>query len=46
MVSPARAAAGGEHDDWDEYRAAMVRDGRLIARITPQSVVGQINDGN
>lgn len=38
-------AVAGEHDDWDDYRAAMVRDRRLIVRVTPHSVVGQINDG-
>lgn len=26
----------GEHPDWDEYRAAMERDSRCIARITPE----------
>ena len=26
---------GGEHDNWDEYRAAMQREGRVIIRITP-----------
>ncbi len=25
----------GEHPDWDDYRAAMVRDKRVIVRITP-----------
>src|SRR3974390_2352046 len=25
----------GEHPDWDDYRAAMVRDQRLIIAITP-----------
>ena len=25
----------GEHPDWDEYRAAMVRDQRCLIRITP-----------
>jgi PPOX class probable F420-dependent enzyme len=25
----------GEHPDWDDYRAAMVRDRRVIMRITP-----------
>jgi PPOX class probable F420-dependent enzyme len=44
LVAYYRAVAG-EHDDWDDYRAAMVRDGRLIVRLTPHSVVGQINDG-
>ncbi|HUE58458.1 MAG TPA: PPOX class F420-dependent oxidoreductase [Acidimicrobiales bacterium] len=27
----------GEHPDWDDYRAAMVRDKRLIIAITPTS---------
>ncbi|PZG42280.1 PPOX class F420-dependent oxidoreductase [Spongiactinospora gelatinilytica] len=25
----------GEHPDWDDYRAAMVRDRRLLIRIEP-----------
>ncbi|GIH72964.1 PPOX class F420-dependent oxidoreductase [Sphaerimonospora thailandensis] len=25
----------GEHPDWDDYRSAMVRDKRVIIRITP-----------
>jgi PPOX class probable F420-dependent enzyme len=25
----------GEHPDWDDYRAAMTRDKRVIVRITP-----------
>jgi PPOX class probable F420-dependent enzyme len=25
----------GEHDDWDEYREAMVRQGKSLIRITP-----------
>jgi PPOX class probable F420-dependent enzyme len=29
----------GEHPDWDDYRAAMVRDERCLVRITPRSVV-------
>jgi PPOX class probable F420-dependent enzyme len=27
----------GEHPDWDDYRAAMVRDQRLIIAISPTS---------
>jgi PPOX class probable F420-dependent enzyme len=27
-------AVGGEHPDWDEYRAAMEREHRVIVRIT------------
>jgi PPOX class probable F420-dependent enzyme len=26
----------GEHPDWDDYRAAMVRDQRVVVRITPE----------
>ena len=26
----------GEHPDWDEYREAMVNQGKSIIRITPQ----------
>jgi PPOX class probable F420-dependent enzyme len=33
LVSYYRSVAG-EHPDWDDYRAAMERDGRVIARIT------------
>ncbi len=26
----------GEHDDWDEYRAAMQRQGKVLIRVTPE----------
>jgi PPOX class probable F420-dependent enzyme len=26
----------GEHPDWDEYRAAMVKQGKALLRITPE----------
>ncbi len=26
----------GEHPDWDEYREAMVRQGKSLLRITPE----------
>lgn len=26
----------GEHPDWDEYRAAMARQGKCLIRITPE----------
>jgi PPOX class probable F420-dependent enzyme len=35
LVSYFRCIAG-EHDDWDEYRAAMRRQGKVLIRITPQ----------
>lgn len=37
------AIAGEAHGDWDEYRAAMVAEQRLVARVTPRSVVGQLH---
>ncbi len=43
LVDYYRAVAGEDHSDWDEYRAAMVAEGRLIARVTPATAVGQIN---
>ncbi|MEU7427641.1 PPOX class F420-dependent oxidoreductase [Streptomyces sp. NPDC040750] len=30
----------GEHPDWDEYRAAMVRDRRLVVRLRVDRVYG------
>ena len=32
----------GEHDDWDDYRAAMVRDQRLVVRLTPTHAYGML----
>jgi PPOX class probable F420-dependent enzyme len=32
----------GEHPDWDEYRAAMVADRRLVVRFAPEHVYGQL----
>ncbi len=42
LVTYYTEVAGGPHPDWDEYRAAMVAEKRLIARLRPTSVVGQI----
>ena len=28
----------GEHEDWDDYRAAMERDQRVLVRLTPHRV--------
>ncbi|CAN5315700.1 PPOX class F420-dependent oxidoreductase [soil metagenome] len=30
----------GEHDDWDDYRRAMVDDGRLVLRLRPTAAYG------
>jgi len=35
-------AAIGEHPDWDDYRAAMVRDKRLVVRLTPTRAYGML----
>jgi len=32
----------GEHPDWDEYRAAMVADRRLVVRFSPEHTYGQL----
>jgi PPOX class probable F420-dependent enzyme len=39
LVEVYRAIAG-EHGDWDEYRAAMVADRRLVIRLTVDHVYG------
>jgi PPOX class probable F420-dependent enzyme len=33
-------AVQGEHPDWDDYRAAMVRDRRLVARVPAERAYG------
>ncbi len=42
LVAYFEAVAGKPHDDWDEYRAAMIAEERLIVRFEPTSVVGQV----
>jgi PPOX class probable F420-dependent enzyme len=32
-------AIRGEHPDWDDYRAAMIRDERVVIRVTPTRAV-------
>jgi hypothetical protein len=34
---------GGEHPDWDEYRQAMVTDGRLVRRLVVDRFYGQVS---
>ena len=31
-------AVSGEHPDWDDYRAAMERDRRVVLRVRPERV--------
>ncbi len=35
-------AIAGEHPNWDEYRAAMVTDERVVIRIRPERATGQL----
>jgi hypothetical protein len=32
----------GEHDDWDDYRAAMVSERRAVLRIRPARAYGAL----
>ena len=32
----------GEHPDWEQYRAAMVADRRLVVRFRPEHTYGQL----
>jgi PPOX class probable F420-dependent enzyme len=41
LVEQYRTIAG-EHDDWDEFRQAMVRDRRLIVRLKPTHAYGML----
>lgn len=34
----------GEHPDWDDYRAAMVQDRRVVARLRPTHAYGMLPD--
>ncbi len=34
--------AAGEHPNWDEFRAAMVADQRLVVRLHPTHVYGML----
>ena len=35
-------ATSGEHEDWAQFRAAMVAEGRLIVRLRPEHTYGQL----
>jgi PPOX class probable F420-dependent enzyme len=37
-------AVGGEHDDWGDYRRAMVADERLVLRLRPERAYGMLPD--
>ncbi len=37
-------AMRSEHPDWDEYRASMVKDGRLVVRMSVHHLYGMARD--
>lgn len=37
-------ALSGEHEDWDDYRAAMVRERRVVVRLAPTRAYGALRD--
>ena len=42
LVALYRALMGADHDDWDDYRRAMVADGRAVVRIRPTRAYGML----
>ena len=44
LIDVYREASGREHPDWDDFRAAMVRDRRLVLTIPIERVYGLIQD--
>jgi PPOX class probable F420-dependent enzyme len=41
LIEVYRAISGREHPDWEEYRAAMVRDKRQVVRLHVGHIYGQ-----
>jgi PPOX class probable F420-dependent enzyme len=44
LIDLYRTIRGSEHPDWDEYRAAMVAEGRLVVSLHVERVYGQVRD--
>ncbi|MGH8982166.1 MAG: PPOX class F420-dependent oxidoreductase [Acidimicrobiales bacterium] len=44
LVALYRHVRGEDHPDWDDYRAAMVREARLVVRLRPTHAYGVVND--
>jgi PPOX class probable F420-dependent enzyme len=40
LVEVSRLISGKDHPDWDDYRRAMVADGRLIVRLHVERLYG------
>jgi PPOX class probable F420-dependent enzyme len=44
LIEIYRLIAGKEHPDWDDYRRAMVADGRLVLRLHVERLYGWVMD--
>jgi len=42
LIEVYRLIGGKEHPDWDEYRSAMVADGRLVLRLHVEKLYGWV----
>jgi PPOX class probable F420-dependent enzyme len=42
LIEVYRLVGGKEHPDWDEYRRAMVADGRLVVRLHVERLYGWV----
>ncbi len=42
LIEVYRLIAGQEHPDWDDYRRAMVADGRLVVRLHVERLYGWV----
>lgn len=42
LVEIFRAIRGEDHPDWDDFRAAMVAEGRLVARLRVENLYGLV----
>ena len=42
LIEVYRLIAGKEHPDWDDYRRAMISDGRLVVRIHVERLYGWV----
>jgi PPOX class probable F420-dependent enzyme len=42
MVEHYKLVAAKEHSDWEEYRASLVSEGRLLLTLTPTHAYGMI----
>jgi len=42
LVGLYRALMGADHEDWDDYRRAMVEDRRAVVRVRPTRAYGML----